>query len=462
MSLEGAIAAHRFGLGARPGEIEAASPSPRGWLLRQLDSPAEQPTPLDGGAPLSSGGELVSELLAFRKDRRMRIRAARTGAAQTDGADAAKMFFKARVPQYMREMSARFALGFTTQRPFAEHLVWFWSNHFVVSASNPAAITLVGGFEREVIRPNVTGKFEDMLLAATRHPAMQIYLNNAQSIGPDSIAGHSSGRGLNENLGRELMELHTLGVDGGYTQADVIALAKILTGWSIDGEGGATGFRFYPPRHEPGDFVLRGKTYSAGEEAGITALKDLAHDPATARHIARKFAAHFVADDPPAESVARLEKSFVATGGNLKALAETAVNDPNAWQAHATKMRSPVEYTTAAMRLLAWPHDGDRDRQVKGVMAATRMMGEFPFAAPSPKGWPDNAEAWSSPDALLNRVEWAKELGNRMPQSIDAAEIAEAGLGPLLTAGTRGAMKGAANAGEALALLVSSPEFQRR
>jgi uncharacterized protein (DUF1800 family) len=459
MSLEGAIAAHRFGLGARPGEIEAASAAPKNWLLRQLELPVAQPQPLDGSAAFVSGGALVAELLRYRKDRQVERQ---NGTRGTVPADPVKMFFKTRVPQYLREMSARFALGFTTQQPFVEHLVWFWSNHFVVSASNPAAITLVGAFEREAIRPNVTGKFEDMLLAVTRHPAMQIYLNNAQSIGPDSFAGRASGRGLNENLGRELMELHTLGVDGGYTQADVIALAKILTGWSIDGEGGTTGFRYYPKRHEPGDIVLRGKTYADGEDAGVAALKDLAHDPATARHVARKFATHFIADDPPADSVARLEKSFIGTGGDLKALAETAVNDPNAWKAHATKMRSPVEYTTAAMRLLAWPHDGDRDKQVKGVMAATRMMGEFPFAAPSPKGWPDSAEAWSGPDALLNRVEWAKELGNRMPQNIDTAAIAEAGLGPLLTPGTRGAMKGAANGGEAMALLVSSPEFQRR
>jgi uncharacterized protein (DUF1800 family) len=268
---------------------------------------------------------------------------------------------------------------------------------------------------------------------------------------------------LNENLGRELMELHTLGVDGGYTQADVIALAKLLTGWSLDKDGGATGFRYYPARHEPGDIVLRGKTYSGGEDAGIQALKDLAHDPATARHIARKFAVHFIADDPPPESVARLEASFTRTGGNLRALAETAVNDPAAWKPGPGKMRGPVEYTTAAMRLVGWPQgNADRDKQVKGVMAAMRMMGEFPMLAPSPKGWPDQSDAWSGPDALLNRIEWAKELGNRIPQKVDAVAIASEGLGPLLGADTRAAMKSSATPGEALALLLSSPEFQRR
>jgi uncharacterized protein (DUF1800 family) len=460
MSLEGAVAAQRFGLGARPGEIETASAAPKAWLLRQLDSPVDQPQPLDGGAAFKSGGDLVTALIQYRKDRE-REKAQAT--ANMPAPDPVKVFFKTQVQEYSREMAARFAVGFTTQKPFAERLVWFWSNHFVVSALNPAAITFVGAFEREAIRPNVAGKFEDMLLASTRHPAMQLYLDNALSIGPDSIAGRISEKGLNENLGRELMELHTLGVDGGYTQADVIALAKILTGWSIDRDGGTTGFRYYPARHEPGDIVLRGKNYNGGEEAGIAALKDLARDAATARHIARKFAVAFIADNPPPESVARLEKSFKDSGGDLKALAATAVNDPAAWKPGSGKMRSPVEYTTAAMRMLGWPRTTtDQDKQVKGVMAATRMMGEFPMAAPSPKGWPDSSDAWSGPDALLNRIQWAKELGNRLPQNFDALAVADASLGPLLQADTRAAMKSSANSGEAVALLVSSPEFQRR
>ena len=471
MSLEGAIAAQRFGLGARPGEIDSASAAPKAWLLKQLDSPVDQPQPTDGGAPFQSGGDLVTALLQYRQDIKARKEAAASAMAADPSKpnavpDPVKLFFKTFVAEYTREMAGRFALGFTTQKPFAERLVWFWSNHFTVSALNPATVTFCGAFEREAIRPNITGKFEDMLLASTRHPAMQLYLDNAQSIGPDSLAGHLSGKGINENLGREIMELHTLGVDGGYTQADVIAMAKILTGWSIDRNGGTTGFRYYPARHEPGDIVLRGKTYPAGgEEQGIAALKDLAHDPATARHIAKQFAVAFIADDPSPQSVARLEKSFNQTGGDLKALAATAVNDPAAWKPGAGKMRSPVEYTTAAMRLVGWPRTtvtADQDKQVRGVMAATRMMGEFPFAASSPKGWPDTSDAWSGPDALLNRIQWAKELGNRLPPGFDAQEVARMGLGPLLRPATMAAMKTASTPGEAVALLVASPEFQRR
>jgi len=450
MSLEGAIAAHRFGLGARPGEIEAASGSPKAWLMSQLDSAPPQPQALDG-QPFESSAALVPEILQYRKmsaDQRKLLQA-----------------FKTYVQLYVREMGARFALGFTTQQPFAERLVWFWSNHFTVSAQNPRDIMFAGAFERETIRPNINGRFEDLLLAVLRHPAMLLYLDNAQSLGPDSMAGMVTGKGLNENLGRELMELHTLGVDGGYTQADVIAMAKLLTGWSLDPSGSGNGFRYYPARHEPGAIVLRGKTYPGGEEGGIAAVKDLAHDPATARHIARKFAVHFIADNPSAESVERLEKNFLQTGGDLRALAETAIDDPAAWKPDSGKMRSPVEYVTASMRLVGWPRTtvaDDRDKQVKGIMTATRLMGEFPLAAASPKGWPDQSDAWAGPDAVLNRIEWARELGDKLPNDFDAVAMGEGGLGPLLRPATRVAMSSAINGGEAIALLIASPEFQRR
>jgi uncharacterized protein (DUF1800 family) len=469
MSLEGAIAAHRFGLGARPGEIEAASAAPKQWLLRQLDSPADQPQPIDGGAPFKSGGELVAEILQYRalqqQERKMAAMPVADSSAASPpkpNAEQVKMFFQARGQEFQREMAARFALGFTTARPFSERLVWFWSNHFTVSVANGETLSLAGAFEREAIRPNITGKFEDMVLASTHHPAMLSYLNNATSIGPNSVAGKLAHKGLNENLGRELMELHTLGVDGGYTQEDVIAMAKLLTGWSWDRDGGGAGFRFYPLRHEPGDIILRGKTYPAGgEEQGIAAIRDLARDPATAKHIARKFAVAFIADEPSPQSVVRLEKSFRETGGDLKALAATAVNDPAAWKPGAGKMRTPVQYTTAAMRMLNWPQGGDKVQQVRGVMSATRMMGEFPFNAPSPKGWPDDSASWSGSDALLNRIQWAKEVGNRVEAKANALDIARITLGPLLHPDTRSAIQAATAPSDAIALLLSSPEVQR-
>jgi uncharacterized protein (DUF1800 family) len=369
------------------------------------------------------------------------------------------------VQLYVREMGARFALGFTTERPFAERLVWFWSNHFTVSAQNPRDIMFAGAFEREAIRPNINGRFEDLLLAVVRHPAMLLYLDNAQSLGPDSMAGVVTGKGLNENLGRELMELHTLGVDGGYTQADVIAMAKLLTGWSLDPGGTGTGFRYYPARHEPGAIVLRGKTYPGGEEGGIAAIKDLAHDPATARHIARKFAVQFIADDPPAASVERLQKNFLQTGGDLHALAETAVGDPAGVETGLRQdafTRRICDRLDASGRLAA--HDSRRRQGQTGQRDHGRRAADGRVSACTPfaQGLARSIGCMVGPDAVLNRIEWARELGNKLPNGFDALAVGEGGLGPLLRPATRAAMSKAANSGEAIALLVASPEFQRR
>ncbi len=224
MSLQAAIAVNRFGLGAAPGEIASAGSDPRQWLVSQI-GPADQPVPVDG-EPFKDGATLVKDLQAFRQQRRE--------LKQDGDTKDLRAFAKQQRQVLINEMASRFQQGFTSRRPFAERLVWFWSNHFTISVQNPAVASLAGAYEREAIRPIIAGKFEDMLLAVATHPAMLIYLNNAQSIGPDSPAGQLVQRGLNENFGRELMELYSLGVDGGYTQADVIALARLLTGWSID------------------------------------------------------------------------------------------------------------------------------------------------------------------------------------------------------------------------------------
>jgi uncharacterized protein (DUF1800 family) len=323
----------------------------------------------------------------------------------------------------------------------------------------------------------VTGNFSEMVLAVERHPAMQLYLDNAQSIGPDSVAGVMTGRGLNENLGREILELHTLGVDGGYSQADVIALAKILTGWSVDrgarplqklvsaamgGEAG-NGFRFYPPRHQPGEKQLLGKTYPAGYQGGEKALRDLALHPATARHIAGKLATHFIADQPPEESIGRIETAFRDSGGNLMKVYEAIAMDTASWNPKPNKFRSPVEFVTAAMRAAGGNTLNSSDQQtIAGLIQSARAMGEMPFAAPSPKGWPDSESAWTGSEAILQRVEWANAAGERLGTTVDGTGIADAALGPFLQENTRSAIRRAASPGQALALLFASPEFQRR
>ena len=301
------------------------------------------------------------------------------------------------------------------ERPFAEHLVWFWTNHFTVSTTAGRTFNFAGAFEREAIRPYIADTFENMLLAVASHPAMLVYLNNVASIGPDSPAGMRSARGRNENLGRELMELYSLGVDGGYTQADVIALANILTGWSLD-PNAPSGFGFFPNRHEPGRAKSSRQDATASDlKSGIQAVRDLAHDPHTARHIATKFATYFIADQPPPQSVARLETVFNETGGDLQALAVAAVEDPAAWTPAPAKMRSPVEYVTAGYRLLGLPRGDNAEQQIRAAMGSARAMGEFPMTASSPNGWPLTSDAWTGPDAVLNRIEWAKQVGARMP-----------------------------------------------
>ena len=440
--------------------------------------PADQPVPLDG-QPFRDGATLVKDLQAFRQQRREM--------KQDGDTKDLRAFVKQQRQVLIGEMASRFRQGFTSRRPFAERLVWFWSNHFTISVQNPAVASLAGAYEREAIRPHIAGKFEDMLLAVATHPAMLVYLNNAQSIGPDSPAGQLVQRGLNENFGRELMELYSLGVDGGYSQADVIALAKLLTGWSVDiqpkgagrmarlfqasfnepqsFDGASSGFRYFPARHEPGPVTLRGKTYADGFAGGRAAIHDLARDPATAKFIATKFARHFISDDPPKPLVTRLERVFRDTGGDLKAMTVALIEDPAAWDAAARKMRNPVEYVTASYRLLALPKAQNAEQQIKGAMQACRMMGHFPMAAPSPKGWSDISADWSGPDAILSRIEWAQQLGAHMPQTAGAAQViklADRTMGDALSREARAAVTAAPSGGEALALLVSSPEFQRR
>ncbi len=461
MSLQGSIAANRFGLGAKAGEIEKASDSPKDWLLGQFGQPALSAR----FAGFSSTGELVASLVK------------RQQARQAGDRDAVKELLMDARQTFLREMAARFVHGFETDEPFRERLVRFWSNHFAVSIQKPQSALLVGAFEREAIRPNITGNFADLALAVERHPAMQLYLDNAQSIGPDLLAGMRSGKGLNENLGREILELHTLGVDGGYTQSDVISLARILTGWSVDrgpgplqklvsaamgGESG-NGFRFYPPRHEPGAKLLLGRSYPEGYGGGQQALRDIALHPATAKHIALKLATHFIADEPPEDAVRHIEMAFRNSGGALMKVYQALVEEPSAWHPEQSKFRSPVEYITAAMRIGA----GDdlpkiNEQTVGGLVQSARAMGEMPFAAPSPKGWPDTETAWSGSEAILQRIEWANAAGERLGPASDPLRLADESLGPFLHDDTRNAIKRAASPAQGVALLFASPEFQRR
>lgn len=346
---------------------------------------------------------------------------------------------------------------------FTERLVVFWSNHFCISATKGELARIwAGAFEREAIRPHVLGRFADMLRAVEQHPAMLFFLDNQQSLGPDSRAGQNRKRGLNENLAREIMELHTLGVGGGYTQGDVTSLARIITGWTFAGRKGQLGtpgsFVFNSNAHQPGPQTLLGKTYeAAGLAQGEAALADIARHPSTANFVATKFVRHFVADDPPPALVARLRDVFVRTDGDLKALATALVDSDEAWRAPPTKMRSPYEFLVASGRLLAHVPE-DPSRYLNGL----NLLGQPLWSPAGPNGFPDTNAAWAAPEGMKLRLDIAAQIGARLGNNIDALDLLEFAAADAASIETRRTVERAESRQQALALLLMSPEMQRR
>jgi uncharacterized protein (DUF1800 family) len=343
----------------------------------------------------------------------------------------------------------------TTPAPFRERLVWFWTNHFCISLRRHECAPVAAAFVEEAIRPHVTGRFSEMLLAVMRHPAMLLYLDNANSIGPGSPAGIRSRRGLNENLARECLELHTVSPLAGYTQADVTAFAKVLTGWSVDLKGDPPGFLYRPGAHEPGSQTVLQQSFSADEAGGIAALQFLADHPATKRFLATKLVRHFVVDDPPPDAVQIIEARLRDSDGDLGATAAALVELSAAWQP-GTKLRTPLDYVVASVRALDQPPD-QRPSMV-GILAG---LGQPLWSPPAPNGWPDRAADWAAPEAMLRRIDWASGFAGRVGTA-DVLEIAATAVGPLLRPVTSEAIRRAGSRREAMTLLLTCPEFQRR
>jgi uncharacterized protein (DUF1800 family) len=437
MSTPGHIAAIRFGLGLRHGEAPPADP--QAWLRAQIDHP---------GAPPE--GPSLAEAMAVR------------------GADIAARRPRDPVgdPQQTRRALAQLiraeSLGYvqrrlTGEQPFRERLVDFWMNHFTVSRRAGSLTSLVGSYEREAIRPHVTGRFADMAVAVARHPAMLIYLDNAGSIGPTSANGRRTRRGLNENLAREMLELHTLSPAGGYTQGDVQELAKILTGWSFASGAEPYGFQFRTASHEPGDKHLLGRRFGPGEAEGEKAIRFLAEHPATWRHLAVKLARHFVADTPPPEAVRALETVLRDSKGDLAATSHALIALPQAWDPPLTKFRPPIDYVIAAGRAL-----GVAEAQAGQMLNAFTNLSQPLWRPEQPIGWPDVAADWAAPEALMRRVDWAYTIAGRAGRGVDAAQAVETALGPLARAETVTEMRRAGSMRDALTLLLGSPEFMHR
>jgi uncharacterized protein (DUF1800 family) len=365
----------------------------------------------------------------------------------------------------------------TTERPFLERLTQFWTNHFAVSVDKIVVLGVAGAMEREAIRPNVTGRFADLLLAVEKHPAMLLYLDNQASIGPNSKAARFAGKrgngrklGINENLAREILELHTLGVDGGYTQADVTTFAQAISGWSIGGQdnrrlarlgvdNGTPGeFVFREVFHEPGAKKLLGKGYGDdGVRQGEAILRDLAMRRETARHISTKLARHFIADDPPKAVVERMTRAWLDTKAHLPAVYRALVESPEAWEQPLAKFKTPADYIYSSYRALGIPL-----REKRRALQPFESLGQRSLMPGSPAGWPDASADWDGSSALLKRIAWADVVAQRMGDSRNARDLAPDLLGGTLTDETAKAISRAESGSQALTLLLASPEFMRR
>ena len=340
---------------------------------------------------------------------------------------------------------------------FAERLVWFWSNHFCVSADKIQSMS--GAYEREAIRPHILGRFADLLQAAESHPCMLFYLDQAASMGPNSIAGINRTRGLNENLAREILELHTLGVRTVYTQDDIISFAKVLTGWTFlpagDNPEHGGEFSFNRRLHEPGPQTVVGKVYEdIGVEQGRAVLRDLAAHEATAKHIATKLVRYFVADEPPPALVDKLAATFRDTSGDLKEVTKALVSAPEAWTFAARKLKRPSEWVISMVRAAGTTADPAR------FTAGQATLGEPLWRPPSPRGYADDEATWI--DGVGQRLDIANIFAERIAGSIDPRLIIETVLASTITPETHQAVARAETRQQALALLFMSAEFQRR
>ena len=464
-----ALALHRFGFGPAHDSIAAIGNDPRGALLSDLDRPVAGLV----AAKLPSSAVAARAVSDFRAEEQARSKLAQRTKKEAEAMGMAGTSDVATsppakpsgppLPQQMfeNEAAARYEAAARAEIGFVERLAWFWSNHFCISADKD--IAMVGAYEREAIRAHVLGGFADMLIAVESHPAMLYYLDNTRSMGADSVAGINGDKGLNENLAREILELHTLGVHGGYSQIDVTSFAKVLTGWtSTDAADPAHGgeFLFNKRLHEPGEQTILGKFYAqSGVDQGRAVLADLAHHTATAQHLAQKLARHFVADEPPPPLVAKLAKAFMDSDGNLKAVAKALVTADEAWTPARTKLKRPSEWIVGMLRLTNTSLNTGGPWNIGRLLAVQATLGEALWRPPAPNGWPDSEAAWI--DGVPHRLDIANEFAGHLPSS-DPAALLESGLGPIASHQTSETVARAESRTQALALLVMAPEFLRR
>ena len=360
-----------------------------------------------------------------------------------------------------------------SNRQLYEVMVDFWSNHFNIYAAKGANRWLTTGYDRDTIRPLALGKFRDLLIATAKSPAMLFYLDNWMSASPDSPGAQTGGpnnrrRGLNENYARELMELHTLGVDGGYTQKDVEEVARCFTGWTIVQPQGQGVFHYAPRIHDNGEKTVLGRRIprGGGMDDGLRVIEILVEHPSTARFIAAKLARRFIADDPPPSSVNKAAEAFRQSGGDIPAVLRAIIDTPEffAGETFRAKIKNPFEFVSSALRLT-----GGETQVTHQLLRYLARMGEPLFLAQAPTGYPDIASSWISADMLLTRMNFVADLtSNRLPGTKLASETLRDREGLIrciapdsLSPATQAALA-EADANQAVALLLAAPEFQRR
>jgi uncharacterized protein (DUF1800 family) len=483
-----ATASARYGFGARPDDRQDRDV--RRELLGQLDRYEARPEAYIAAPTRTTvSADLIDYLEKTRAGRMAMKQGARPSMAEDadPAASAATVEQSMKVTQryarqvarsqYVALIGARANAALITPSPFVERLVHFWANHFAISAEKITVTALGGLLEAEAIRPHVLGKFGDMLQAVERHPAMLLYLDQAQSIGPDSPIGRQraarGGRkvGLNENLAREIMELHTLGVRAGYSQADVTELARALTGWTVAGLAGGLAqralgvdaapgaFAFARPLHQPGARMIMGRRYAEGGEAQASAiLADLATHPKTAKYVATKLARHFTSDTPPPALVERLSASFLKTGGQLSDLYRILIDAPEVAASAGSKFKTPWDWWISAARAT-----GAQDADGRAVAAVMRQLGQPVWQPGSPAGFDDVAASWAGPDALMRRAEVAARMATRAGEAtFQISNLAKSILPSGGRATTLAALARAESSTEGLSMLLVAPEFMRR
>lgn len=485
------LAAIRYGYGLRPGE---EPPRDAEALLAQLDQAAKRKLrfPREG-----AGGRRETA------SRVMSLRAAEAKAAKDGKPNESirKETQKEALQIYRQDAMARLAQAILSPFGFHERLASFWTDHFSTSALKSLPMRMVVPlYEAEAIRPNLAGSFANLLKAAMLHPAMLIYLDQSDGAGMDAPAGRSGGRAVNESLGRELLELHTLGAGSGYTQEDVRAAALILTGLSVDRRALEVVYR--PRISEGGSISLLGEVYEddeAGSQDHLRMLEDLALNPMTAEHVCRKLVIHFVADEPPADLVAAMTAAWAETEGDLKAVYRAMLNHPRAWSDPGQKIKRPFEFVVSGFRAVdisdkdlsrlldemdddEQEDDGPMRKALKMAsstaaredakqraarandltLAALQRMDQPIWQPPSPAGYADLASVWLSPGQLSERIAWARLMAGRFGQRRDPGTFLDAALGDAAGQNTRDVIAQAPNTNHAIAMVLASPEFNRR